>query len=117
MKVTRIYPGNDGESHFEDVDVPLENFRGGVLKRSKPLKASGMTFGVFEGALKENWHTASRKQCIIILSGEVELGVSDGQKRSFGPGRVLLLEDTTGKGHTTHSVDGKLREEVWVALE
>ncbi len=117
MKVTRIYPGSDGESHFEDVEVALEDVRGGVVKRSKPLKATGVSFGAFEGSLAESWHTAPRRQCIVILNGEVDLGVSDGGKRRFGPGHVLLLEDTTGKGHTTHSVDGKRREEVWVALE
>ena len=117
MKVTRIYPDAKGETHFEDVDVQLESLRGGIFKRSKPLKASGMSFGVFSDALAESWHTAPRKQAIIILNGEVDLGVSDGGKRRFGPGHVLMLEDTSGKGHTTHSVNGKVREEVWVALE
>ena len=117
MKVTRIYPDTQGETHFEDVDIQLENFRGNIFRRSKPLKASAMTFGAFGSALNESWHTAGRKQAIIILSGEVELSVSDGSKRRFGPGHVLMMEDTTGKGHTTSSVGSGLREEVWVALE
>jgi hypothetical protein len=117
LKVTRLYPDAKGETHFEDVEVQLESLRGGIMRRSKPLKASGMSFGAFSGALAENWHTAPRKQAIIILNGEVDLAVSDGSKRRFGPGHVLMLEDTSGKGHTTNSVDGKLREEVWVALE
>ncbi len=74
-------------------------------------------FTVLSGALAENWHTAPRRQAIIILDGEVDLAVSDGGKRRFGPGHVLVMEDTTGKGHTTHSVEGREREEVWVALE
>jgi hypothetical protein len=117
MKVTRIYSDNKGETHFEDADIRLENFRGNIHRRSEPLKASGMSFAAFSGALAENWHTAPRKQAIIILNGEVDLAVSDGGKRRFGPGHVLVLEDTTGKGHTTHSVEGNEREEVWVALE
>ena len=117
MKVTRIYSDDKGETHFEDVDIRLEDFRGNIHRMSKPLKASGMSFAAFSGALAENWHTAPRKQAIIILDGEVDLAVSDGGKRRFGPGHVLVLEDTTGKGHTTHSVEGKEREEVWVALE
>ena len=117
MKVTRIYSDNEGETHFEDIDIQLENFIGDIFRRSKPLKATGMSFSAFSGALAESWHTAPRKQAIIILNGEVDLAVSDGIKRRFGPGHVLILEDTTGKGHTTHSVDGKVREEVWVDLE
>ena len=117
MKVTRIYSDNNGETHFEDVDVRLENSRGNVHRWSDPLKVSDMSFAAFGGALAENWHTVPRKQAIIILDGEVDLAVSDGGKRRFRAGHVLLLEDTTGKGHTTHSVGGKEREEVWVALE
>jgi uncharacterized cupin superfamily protein len=117
MKVTRLYTDGKGETHFEDVEVQLESLRGGIMRRSKPLKASGLSFGAFAGSLAENWHCASRKQAIVILNGEVDLAVSDGGKRRFGPGQVLFLEDTTGKGHTTHSVDNKVREEVWVALE
>jgi hypothetical protein len=117
MKVTRIYSDSKGETHFEDVDIRLDDFRGNIHRKSEPLRASGMSFAAFGGALAENWHTAPRKQAIIILNGEVDLAVSDGDKRRFGPGHVLVLEDTTGKGHTTHSVEGKEREEVWVALE
>ena len=117
MKVTRIYSDGSGETHFGNLDISLEDFRGSVHRMSKPLKASAMSFAVFGGTLAENWHTAPRKQAIIILEGEVDLAVSDGGKRRFGPGHVILLEDTTGKGHTTHSVEGKEREEVWVALD
>ena len=117
MKVTRIYSDHSGETHFEDLDIQLKDIRGTIHKMSEPQKASAMSFAAFSGALAESWHTAPRKQAIIILNGEVDLAVSDGSKRRFGPGHVLVLEDTTGKGHTTHSVEGKEREEVWVALE
>ncbi len=117
MKVTRVYSDNEGETHFEDVDIRLEDFRGSIQRMSKPLKASTMSFTVLSGALAETWHRAPRRQAIIILDGEVDLAVSDGGRRRFGPGHVLVMEDTTGKGHTTHSVEGKEREEVWVALE
>ncbi len=117
MKITRIYSDNNGETHFEDVSIQLKDVRGDIMRMSEPLKASSMSYSAFSGALAESWHTSPRKQAIIILNGEVDLAVSDGNKRRFGPGHVLVLEDTTGKGHTTHSVDGKIREEVWVALE
>ena len=117
MKVTRVYSDGKGETHFEDMDIRPDDFRGNIHRLSEPLKASTMSFAVSSGALAESWHTAPRKQAIIILDGDVDLAVSDGGKRRFGPGHVLVLEDTTGKGHTTHSVEGKEREEVWVALE
>jgi hypothetical protein len=36
--------------------------------------------------------------------GIVEVTVSDGEVRLFGPGSVALLDDLAGKGHTTRVV-------------
>jgi uncharacterized cupin superfamily protein len=33
------------------------------------------------------------------LTGRVAITVTDGERREFGPGDVLLAEDTTGAGH------------------
>ncbi len=33
-----------------------------------------------------------------------EVTASDGEKRRFGPGSIVLLDDTTGKGHQTRAV-------------
>jgi uncharacterized cupin superfamily protein len=41
---------------------------------------------------------------VIILSGELEIGLGDGTTRRFGPGDARLVEDTTGQGHTTRAV-------------
>jgi quercetin dioxygenase-like cupin family protein len=41
---------------------------------------------------------------IFCLSGEIEAEVSDGEVRRFGPGAVILLEDTSGPGHITRVV-------------
>ena len=34
------------------------------------------------------------------LSGEVEIGTSDGSKRVLKAGDIRFMEDVTGKGHT-----------------
>jgi hypothetical protein len=38
---------------------------------------------------------------VITLSGVTEIEASDGQLRRFGPGEILRVEDTSGKGHRT----------------
>ncbi len=48
-----------------------------------------------------DWHTAPRRQYVIIFSGQGELEVSGGKKIPVGPGHIELVEDTTGKGHIT----------------
>jgi hypothetical protein len=37
----------------------------------------------------------------VYLSGEGEIEASDGTVRPLRPGTVLLVDDTTGKGHMT----------------
>jgi quercetin dioxygenase-like cupin family protein len=116
MKVTRLYPGSDGNAHFEDIEFSLD-INGGAIQRSKPSKATGVFFSVTDGPYFRDWHATPHRQYIIILEGEVEVGVSENEKRRFGPGNVLLMDDTTGRGHTTRSVNDQLRKEVFVTLE
>jgi len=51
-----------------------------------------------------DWHPAPRRQILFYLAGEIEAQVSDGEVRRFGPGSATLVEDTTGKGHTSRVV-------------
>ena len=117
MKYTRLYTGDDGESHFEDVEVPLRSAGMGVLQRSRIARATGVFFSVTDGPFFSDFHNAPRRQYIVILEGTVEVGTSDGTKRQFGPGEILMVEDTTGRGHTTRSVNDGFRREVFIALE
>jgi quercetin dioxygenase-like cupin family protein len=41
---------------------------------------------------------------MFCLAGELEVQVSDGMVRTFGPGSVVLVEDTEGKGHISRVV-------------
>ena len=57
----------------------------------------------------EHIDPAPRRQYVITLEGEVEIGLGDGTTHRFGPGHVTLAEDLTGKGHTTRVVGNKRR--------
>ena len=52
----------------------------------------------------KDWHNAPRRQYVITLSGQVEHSIGDGIVRRLGPGDVLLVEDLTGRGHTSRIV-------------
>src|SRR5437870_989233 len=45
-----------------------------------------------------DWHPAPRRQFVVLLTGAVEVTVSDGETRPFGPGSVFLVEDIAGAG-------------------
>ena len=49
-----------------------------------------------------DWHNAPARQLVVLLAGEAEYEASDGERRHLGAGDVMLVEDTTGKGHRAH---------------
>lgn len=104
MKITRLYTGKDGESHFEEIEVEIENLQPGegiIFRRAPPSHV-------------QDWHPAPRRQYVITLSGQGEIETGDGTKRRFGPGDIILADDTTGRGHITRVVGNEPR--VYIAI-
>ncbi|HEX2500638.1 MAG TPA: hypothetical protein VHO73_04215 [Methylomirabilota bacterium] len=52
---------------------------------------------------------APRRQLVIPLCGRFRVEASDGSSREFGPGDVVLSEDTVGTGHRTVPLTGDFR--------
>jgi hypothetical protein len=108
MKYVRLYTDASGESHFQEIDVELResNFAPPAppLYVSSFLPATQVGFLAGPGGWFGDWHPTPRRQLIIYLAGKVEVRVSDGEVRTFEAGDVLLLEDTTGKGHASRAV-------------
>jgi hypothetical protein len=95
MGTFRLYTGTDGRSHIETIDLAKTS-----------AWVSGMpttTISFREDPVGKDldWHPAPRRQFVIILSGQLEIGLGDGSQHLFGPGDARLVEDTTGQGHTT----------------
>ncbi len=116
MKITRLYTGDDGEAHFEDMEVPLKD-AGEIGNLSEMEPATGIIFRETGPDYDYNWHNAPRRQYIIMLEGEVDIEIGDGTIRRFGPGDILLAEDTTGRGHISRAVDNQPRKSVFIPLE
>lgn len=117
MKATRIYTGSDGESHFEDVEIPLED-RGMIGRMSQLQEATGIIFRETGPEYDYDWHNAPRRQYILILAGGgVEIEVGDGTKRRFEAGDIMLAEDTTGRGHISRATSDVPRVSIFVTLD
>ena len=115
MKVVRIYTGDDGESHFEDVNIEMgEDGYGGLI--SSPIAAKSVMFRRVEGDYHLDFHTAPRRQYVVNLTGSVEIETGHGEKRLLGAGDILQAEDTTGRGHISRSPDGKPRNCLFIPL-
>lgn len=116
MNISRIYPDAEGESHFDDLDIPLKD-AGEIGMLSALQNASGIIFRETPGDYDFAWHNAPCRQYVIILEGWVDITVSDGETRRFGGGDVVLVEDTSGKGHVSKAVNGQKRKSIFVTLD
>lgn len=116
MNITRLYTGSDGESHFEEVEVGLKD-AGDIGHLSEHVKATGIIFRSTPPDYEYQWHNAPRRQYIIMLEGSVDVEIGDGTVRRFGPGDVLLAEDTEGKGHRSRAVNNRPRKSIFVTLD
>lgn len=108
----RLYSGEDGRSHLEELQFPSEDVE---TVSHKP--GASITFRRVPGGNFVDWHTAPRRQYVVILSGAMEIGIGDGTVRRLGPGDVLLAEDLTGQGHTTRAAGNQPRVSVTIPLE
>lgn len=113
MHVTRIYTGPDGESHLEQIEVPLAETPVGRMTRL--LAADGVMFRETSGDFTYDFHVAPRRQLAIILTGIVEIDCGNGEVCRIGPGQVLLADDTSGKGHISRDIEGP-RQQVFVSV-
>ena len=108
MNVTRIHADQNGESHFEDIEIGLSPLAAASsaapLNVSSPVVAARMMFVQLPPGWLEDWHPAPRRQYWVGILGTVEVTVSDGERRRFGPGSVALLDDLAGKGHVTRAI-------------
>lgn len=116
MKITRLYADAQGETHFADLELELED-RGELGRESSRLPATGIVFREVPPTFDYDWHNAPARQYLINLNAGVEIRVSDGEVRTFEAGDVLLAEDTTGKGHVSKAIGNKVRHCILVTLD
>ena len=95
MGTYRMYTGPDGKASWET-----------IVLADRPdwlqgLDVTAIRFSSREPGILQDWHPAPQRQFVFIISGQLEIGFEDGTKKVFGPGDIRLVEDTTGKGHTT----------------
>jgi hypothetical protein len=72
MKFIRFAPAPDGGSQFIEVDIPIDNAStdafGNVVHRSGILPAQSTMLTEMPEGLYRDWHPASRRQLLVVLS-------------------------------------------------
>lgn len=110
MQIVRVFSGDDGESHFEDVSA--DDF----AKMANRLGEGAITVNQRPAPSFSDYHNAPRRQYVVILSGVAEFETADGTKRRLHPGDVLVAEDVTGHGHIARGIGDELRVSLAVPL-
>ena len=106
----RMYSGDDGLSHFEELEFP---FGPGGISPEQAVKT--ISFHRQEPGLFIDFHTISERAYYITISGEGELSNGVEVKR-ITPGSITLTEDSTGKGHSMRIVSKEPRIFARIAL-
>ncbi|HUN57046.1 MAG TPA: hypothetical protein VMU41_02950 [Candidatus Binataceae bacterium] len=110
MKVTRFFATAEGESRFEEVEIPITDPRrdefGFVMHQSGAFTSPSIRFVELPVGLDQGWHHAPARQIVVLLKGTMEVGTSDGQKRQWSAGTAVIADDLTGKGHVTRVIEG-----------
>jgi quercetin dioxygenase-like cupin family protein len=104
-----------GESHFDEHVVALAA-AGSINSLSDRIAAEAVVFRETEAGYDYDWHVAPERQFIVMLDGNVEIWVSDGSRRTFGGGDVLLMEQTTARGHRSRHTKMQTRRSVFTVL-
>lgn len=111
VMVARLYCDDDGESRFDEVEMPMSAVQyappAPPLDLSDALTATRVSWLRFPAGWSDTAHPSPRRQLFVVLAGQVEGWTSTGETRRFGAGGCLLMEDTTGKGHGARPLDGE----------
>ncbi len=96
---TVLFTDTDGRAKFRDEAVALDG--GTPQSMLSALKPSG-GYQLRESPLgfRSQFHVTVTPQWVVILAGQMEIGLQDGSTRVFGPGQHFYSADVLPAGAT-----------------
>lgn len=107
MKFVRVFADESKETHLKPIDLPAVEGQDGSTKRFGlgNIPTTTMTIGrLAERKFDQGWHTAPRRQIVVVLRGALEVTTTTGDCQRLGPGDCLLADDLDSQGHITRDV-------------
>ena len=120
MKCLRIYATPDGESHFDEIELPTT--KRPAHPDAEPFDvtarypATSVRFNHIPAGTKEvAWHGVPEPVLTVRLDGSAEYETSDGEVRNVPAGSFVFMADTHGKGHLSrHSPEAQTV--IWISM-
>jgi hypothetical protein len=107
VKFLRVFADESRETHLTPIDLPAVEGHHGNAKRFGlgNIPTTTMTIGrLAERRFDQGWHTAPRRQIVVVLRGALEVTTTTGDCEQLEPGDCLLADDLDSKGHITKDV-------------
>jgi hypothetical protein len=118
VTITRLYTGADQKTHAEEITVPLPlKPANGASERSEYMSFTSAQWVRTSTSYDLDWHPAPRRQYVVTVSGESEVIIGDGSHIKLYPGKVMLIEDTTGQGHISKAIGDKDRISLFLPVD
>ena len=97
LTAPELYTGDDGRARFRDRPMPLAE--GTPMTRLSGLApSSGWQFRRSPVGFASDVHCTTAPQWLVVLQGQMEIGLQDGSTRVFGPGQCFYSNDTLPPG-------------------
>lgn len=77
MKITRLYTDEFGDSHFEELEIPLEN-KGEIGFLSEKFPVTDLQLRTVSPDYDYDFHNPPQRQYIVLLDGGIEIETSLG---------------------------------------
>ena len=104
MQSVRMYTGDDGKTHFEDLDFQFDAVT--EVNRTSVENASGIQFVYQPPGFVISMHPAPRRQYVITIQGQAEIQLGDGTTFTFirSPMGVSPEDATVSAGSVSPSL-------------
>ena len=89
----------DGRARFHEVELPLDEGTP-QARLSALLPSGGCQLRHSPVGFRSDFHCTTIPQWVVILGGQMEIGLQDGSTRVFGPGEHFYSADTLPAGAT-----------------
>ena len=97
LTAPELYTGEDGRARFRERPLPLAE--GTPMTRLSALApSSGWQFRRSPVGFASDVHCTTAPQWLVVLQGQMEIGLQDGNTRVFGPGQCFYSNDTLPPG-------------------